>query len=408
MFMQIKSADGRNGDVLALEQLLDRSDVPTATRRRIESEIAQIRSGEKAERDASYDIELYFGRSENWATIHDLRFEVDGLVAQIDHLVINRLAQIWVCESKAFAEGVSVNEHGEWSRWWNGHQTGIPSPIEQNHRHIHLLERVFEDGLVRRPRRLGLVPMNPDIKSLVLVSNNARISRPRRTVKGMDEVIKAEQLKTRLFDAFDREPEWKLATVIGKKGLAAFARELAALHRPVAFDWPTRFGLGPEAAGQATTPPSTSRDELGPARMRQHAGASTCERCGREVSATVVRYCLAHSAEFGGHVYCMRCQPEVRARAERPLIVPPWLTVLERYRTPTRLRTVARQAPFIVVASGADLRVSPDSTARYRTLTRADFERAAPLLGHHGRAEVNEASRNSSYVEAILADFRRS
>jgi len=39
-------------------------------------------------------------------------------------------------------------------------------------------------------------------------------------------------------------------------------------------------------------------------------------------------------------------------------------------------------------------------------LTRADFERAAPLLGRHGRVEVNEASRNSSYVEAILADFR--
>jgi hypothetical protein len=50
-------------------------------------------------------------------------------------------------------------EHGEWSRWWNGRQTGIPSPIEQNHRHIHLLERVFDDGLVRPPKRLGFMPM---------------------------------------------------------------------------------------------------------------------------------------------------------------------------------------------------------------------------------------------------------
>jgi hypothetical protein len=107
-------------------------------------------------------------------------------------------------------------------------------------------------------------------------------------------------------------------------------------------------------------------------------------------------------------VYCMRCQPEIRARAERPLSVPAWPTVLERYRTPTRLRTVARQAPFIVVSTGEDLRVSPDSSGRYRTLTRSDFQRAAPLLGGHGRADVNEASRNSSYVEAILADFRRS
>jgi hypothetical protein len=126
------------------------------------------------------------------------------------------------------------------------------------------------------------------------------------------------------------------------------------------------------------------------------------------VSATVVRYCAEHADEFSDRVYCMRCQPEVRARAERPLSIPAWPTVLERYRTPTRLRTVARQAPFIVVASGQDLRVSPDSSGRYRTLTSTDFERAAPLLGRHGRHEVNEASRNSSYVEAILADFRQS
>ena len=134
----------------------------------------------------------------------------------------------------------------------------------------------------------------------------------------------------------------------------------------------------------------------------------TCERCGREVSATVVSYCADHAAEFAGRVYCMKCQPEVRARAERPLSVPAWSAVVGRYRTPTRLRTVARGAPFIVVASGDDLRVSPDSSGRYRTLTRGEFERAAPLIGRHGRAEVNEASRNSSYVEAILADFRGS
>jgi hypothetical protein len=81
--------------------------------------------------------------------------------------------------------------------------------------------------------------------------------------------------------------------------------------------------------------------------------------------------------------------------------------VLERYRTPTRLRTVARQAPFIVVANGDDLRVSPDSSSRDRTVTRFDFERVAPHLGDAARSVVSEESRNSSYVEAILADFRK-
>jgi hypothetical protein len=405
--MRIKVADSRQADIRALEQLLDRPDVPAATRTRIEAEIRKILAGEKAEQDAAYQIELYFGRSENWVTIHDLRVEVDGLVAQIDHLLINRVAEIWVCESKSFAEGVSINEHGEWSRWWHGRQEGMPSPIEQNRRHIHLLERVFDDGVAPLPRRLGLVPMKPRLRSLVLVSDNARISRPKRRFDGLDDVIKAEQLKTRLFDAFDSLREWELLRVIGKGGLETFARGLAALHRPAAFDWAARYGLSVEPAG----PPrrlSAPAAETRPAPSRQVTMASTCARCDRAISDTVVRYCEAHADEFGGAVYCMRCQPEVRARVERPLGVPSWSSVIERYRTPTRLRTVARQAPFIVVSSGQDLIVTPGSSDRPRILTRTDFERAAPLLGRHDRAEVIEASRNSSYVEAVLADLDQS
>lgn len=121
--MQFKAAEGRRLDVDALQGLLARPDVQAVTRKRIDAEIRQIKAGEKAERAAAYDIEFYFGRSENWATIHDLRVELDGLVAQIDHLIINRLAEVWVCESKGFAEGVSVDDHGEWVRWWQPRTT---------------------------------------------------------------------------------------------------------------------------------------------------------------------------------------------------------------------------------------------------------------------------------------------
>ena len=230
--MQIKAAEGHQRDVAALERLLDSADVPGATRKRIEAEIRQIQAGEKAERDAAYQIELYFGQAENWATIHDLRLEVDKLAVQIDHLIINRFAEIWVCESKSFAEGVSINEYGEWSRWWHGRPEGMPSPIEQNRRHIHLLERAFDEGLVPLPRRLGLATMKPRLRSLVLVSDNARISRPRRKVDGIDVVIKAEKLRTRLFDASDSAPITDMGRLIGKEQLARWAKSLAELHRP--------------------------------------------------------------------------------------------------------------------------------------------------------------------------------
>ena len=46
-------------------------------------------------------------------TIHDLRLEVDGRVAQINHLIIDRVLTIWVCESTHFSEGVAVDDFGE-------------------------------------------------------------------------------------------------------------------------------------------------------------------------------------------------------------------------------------------------------------------------------------------------------
>jgi hypothetical protein len=216
--VQIKAADDKQPDIDALERLLARVGLSGSTRRDIEYEIRSIRAGIKGERDAAYQIELYFGRSDNWMTIHDLRFEVDGLAAQIDHLIINRLAQLWICESKQFAEGVSVNECGEWTRWWRGRPEGIPSPTEHNRRHVLLLKRAFDDGLVKAPKRLGLVRWKPHFKSLVLVSDNARIGRPKRTLAGLEDVIKAEQLQTRLIAAFDKAPEYSMLGVLGKEG----------------------------------------------------------------------------------------------------------------------------------------------------------------------------------------------
>jgi hypothetical protein len=256
--MIIKEAASRDADVTELERLLDRPDVPEATRKRIEAEVRQIQSGIKGEQDAAYLIDLYFGRSPNWAIIHDLRIEVDGHAAQIDHLIVNRLVQVWVCESKHFAEGVSVNEHGEWSRWWRGRSEGMASPIEQARRHILLLERAFEDGLVASPKRLGLVRWKPEIRSVILVSDNARIGRPKQKVDGLETVFKAERLKQYLFAEFEKAPAAKAFGLIGKEGLEAFVRRLAGLHRPISWDWAARFGLQAEPAPVAVIPESPS------------------------------------------------------------------------------------------------------------------------------------------------------
>ena len=93
-----------------------------------------------------------------------------------DHFLINRWLEIWVCESKHFSEGVAINKHGEFAACFGSKPYDVPSPIEQNNRHILILKRLFDSRAIKLPTRLGF-SIKPDLRSLVLVSKNARVSR---------------------------------------------------------------------------------------------------------------------------------------------------------------------------------------------------------------------------------------
>jgi nuclease-like protein len=299
--LQVKGADDPQDELRLLENLLTQPNLDIGKRRAIHTEIRTFKAGLKGEAEARYEIELYFGRSRNFMTIHDLRFEVDGYAAQIDHMILNRLGEVWLCESKHFAEGVSVNDHGEWSAYWNGKPKGIPSPIDQNRRHELLLNRVFDDGLVPLPKWGGVLPMKPDLRSLVVVSNGAQIGRPRRHVAGLDQVIKVEKLEPTVRGAIDAAAPQRLLRLMTRDALRTFAERLASIHKPAATDWIARFGLKPlgDAPGL--------RNE--PTRARRRGSGHRCAACGDPVSFAVVKFCWNNPSRFAGSVYCMACQP---------------------------------------------------------------------------------------------------
>jgi len=73
---------------------------------------------------------------------------------------------------------------------------------------------------------------------------NARIGRPKTKIEGIDSIIKNDQLKTRIDKEYYSNHNPLLAVrLIGRDTLEDFARSLAAAHKPVSFDWPSRFGL---------------------------------------------------------------------------------------------------------------------------------------------------------------------
>lgn len=200
--MLIKTADDKSKDIATLQLLVARPDASTDTRKKIEQEIRNIQSGIKGEAEAAYEIEFYYGASKNWMVLHDLRLECEGRVAQIDHLLINRFLEVYVCESKRFAEGIAVNDQGEFAAFYGSKPYGVPSPIEQNKRHMVVLESVFKSGQVPPPKRLGIT-LSPTLNGLVLVSKNARIGRPKAKIDGLDFIIKNDQLKTRIDKEID-------------------------------------------------------------------------------------------------------------------------------------------------------------------------------------------------------------
>lgn len=350
--MLIKPADDRSHDIQELQRLQAFADGATA--RRIEQEIRQIKAGIRGEEEAAYEMQVRWGHRPGWAVLHDLRIEHDGLVAQIDHLMINRLLDFWICESKHFAEGVAINEHGEFTAFFGSKPYGVPSPIQQNEKHLAILKRFLASGAVTLPSRLGFT-IKPALSSLVLVSKGARISRPKAKVPGLESVIKVDQLFEAIGKANDDANPLLIAKVVSEQTVQDLARQIASHHRPAHFNWAARFGLldrtvqsPPDArtaapTGTAVQPvqrqmavpasvPATARTPApaqtrpqAPMRPVEAASASTalqdasakpgkeyrCHACATVVELKVARFCWFNKPKFNGNVYCMSCQKDV-------------------------------------------------------------------------------------------------
>lgn len=335
--MIIKQPDDRSGDLLILQSLLDHPKADAATRKRITEEIRNIKAGLRGEEEAAYEMQVQYGQSKNWMIIHDLRIEHEGLVAQIDHLLINRVLEFWVCESKHFSEGIAINEHGEFSAFYRSKPSGVPSPIAQNLRHILVLKRLVTSGVVNLPTRLGMT-LKPDYRSLVLVSKRARISRPATPVDGLECVIKNDQLMQTIDKRMDEaNPLTFLSRVLASDTIEVLAREVAALHKPLSMDWHAKFGLpSPESSSmseraQVQQAVKASVSELiensteteldlktsiegSPRKERKKL---VCDFCEDAVSYSVAKFCWFNKPRFGGKIYCMDCQKQVEKQLEQ-------------------------------------------------------------------------------------------
>jgi len=178
--MIIKPRESKD-DIRAIsEHLKDiKSRVDKDRTQEVEKEIKNLWSGFKSEEKSGYLINFYYD-NDRYAILHDLRIvynkEQSEWVAQIDHLVINRALQCFVFETKSIADTLEINDEGEFVRYFEGKPSGMNSPIEQNNRHIDMLEKhINENELI--PKRFAR-KLKVNYRSIVLISSGAIIKRP--------------------------------------------------------------------------------------------------------------------------------------------------------------------------------------------------------------------------------------
>jgi hypothetical protein len=332
--MILKPREDRAASIAALERLMAH---PAATRHdiaRLRQQIDAIIHGDMSEGKAAYELDTHFGISRNWMVIHDLRIEVHGQAAQIDHLLLGRCLDVWVLESKRLSSGLKVLDNGECLTFRNGRPVAIDSPMEQNRRHVKILQRLFDSGAVPLPRRLGLT-LKPKLHSLVLIAEG-RITRPKAAVPGIESLIRTDLMFSHVERAAEKGSPLDLAKLVGCDTLEAIGQALASQHRPIEYDWQRRFGLAdhrpalaqpsggtvvplrPRAAALPAPPAPPAAVEApaeaaAPAKPRPPAGQ--CDACEAPISAGVKSYCRKNAARFDNRILCMSCQPRAVASA---------------------------------------------------------------------------------------------
>ena len=282
--MILKAKDSLQDAVEELENAL-RKPLPTERRKLLEKDLAVLRAGEKGEKEAAYHIDFDLKDSSNWAVIHDLRIEWNARVAQIDHLLINRLLEIYVVESKSFRTKVRYY-NGGWQRLNFNHWAGIPSPVEQNERHIAVLKELIEQRQVA-PTRLGMA-MSPRFLNVVAIHPSCSISGK------IPEGVSIFHMDTLMKKIRAQDPSaLSMFKVIGTDTLQRFAERLVQCHIPA----PKRQV---PAAPESETSPT--------AKAIKCSTGQACQSCGGPLTNAEAHYCRINASQFANQLLCRKCQ----------------------------------------------------------------------------------------------------
>jgi len=159
-------------------------------------------AGRRAERQMAHYLDRHFGDATNVLLLHDLRIELGGEVAQMDHLVVHSFG-VAIVESKSVTTEVRINAAGEWERWWDRRWQGMRDPILQGERQGMLLKKLLTSRQAELLDKAVFGLLQGNFKNMALdvfaaISDQGRIS---RAEKGQaPRVLKADAVPNAIQD----------------------------------------------------------------------------------------------------------------------------------------------------------------------------------------------------------------
>lgn len=301
--MLLKSKDDIGPQLAELDELLGLR-VSATQREAIERERAMAQAGQRAEREAAFQIDFRLKDHKSWMVIHDLRLEHNGRPAQIDHLIFHPVTwDFYVVETKGIHTKLKI-EKGQWCYLQKSHGCGMANPVEQNARHIQVLREVLRD-FNWLPRTMG-IPVVSRFINVVVVPPECLIRKESEHtwVLHMDELVTKARWDVPWGSLALNLIHWHSG-----EDAESLGNKLVSLHHPFEINYRERFGIRALAQSRST-------GTLAPA-------SQSCESCKGALSKAEASYCRTNRERFAGKMVYQKCQSYVPVENPQPASVEP-------------------------------------------------------------------------------------
>ncbi|MBB1270816.1 nuclease-related domain-containing protein [Shewanella sp. SR44-3] len=307
----------------------------------------QAQAGQKQEQSVAFFLRRAFKDHPEILVVNDFKFSFNDETAQIDHLLIYRYGFVLI-ESKSIKGHVKVNSQGEWSRSYNNHWSGMPSPIKQ----VELQQALLRELLKHHKseilgKLLGIKQQGFNGRCwvhLCVVSSDAVIDRETMPstisnklvkteflVEKLEEIMNLKNKFMRLISVADTRPDFSQAE-LNSVGEFIIAQHIDSNQAPnQATPQVAKAARAQEPKPQFEVQPQTTKTTQTVKNTAASAAMATlsCKHCGESTNYSPMY------GKYGYYITCKQCSKNTPMKQACPQCHSPKTKVSKRKETYT-------------------------------------------------------------------------